>query len=45
MGSLFSELKLRKVFRVTAAYLVGAWAILEFVSVVSRRIPPTIRRC
>jgi len=35
MGSLFSELKRRKVFRVTAAYLVGAWAILEFVSVVS----------
>jgi TolB-like protein/tetratricopeptide (TPR) repeat protein len=35
MGSLFSELKRRKVFRVTAAYLVGAWAILEFVSVVT----------
>lgn len=35
MGSLFSELKRRKVFRVTAAYLVGAWAILEFVSVVA----------
>ncbi|MGE4063251.1 MAG: hypothetical protein AB7E79_07765 [Rhodospirillaceae bacterium] len=35
MGSLFSELKRRKVFRVAAAYLVGAWAILEFVSVVT----------
>jgi hypothetical protein len=35
MGSIFNELKRRKVFRVTAAYLGGAWAILEFVSVVS----------
>ena len=34
MGNFFSELKRRNVFRVCAAYLAGAWALLQVADVV-----------
>lgn len=33
--SLFTELKRRNVFRVTIAYLIGSWALLQIVDVVA----------
>ena len=34
MNSLFDELKRRNVFRVTVAYLVAAWLVMQVVDIV-----------
>ena len=42
--SLFSELKRRNVFRVTIAYLIGTWLLLQVVDVVAPilALPPWV---
>ena len=42
--TLFSELKRRNVFRVTIAYLIGTWLLLQVVDVVAPILvlPPSV---